>query len=495
MHPLPRLSLTLALAPSLTLALGLTLTLTVRPGIRFHDDGCFEGGTGREVGPQDVRYMLMRHADPGVQSIYYGAFVAGRIKGLDQWREQAESDGFADYEAEVEGLTVKGRSLTIRLSSPYPQLYSLLTQPWASIVPREAVQRYGSGFGERPVGSGPFLFKERDALGTIVMVRNPRYRIPGKPLIDELRFEHVPDIKVRTKRFMSGDLQVVDLWSHNSPEFLDRFGRIRPALRRKGMRVAPGTELEISYFIFNCKNALLGKKQVRQAMCLALDREAFVKAAAGPGQRLANLPFPNTFPESAMFDQAAAYRFATPNLEEARKLLAAAGHPGGKGLPEFIFDFPGSLGPKELAAYAIFEKSMAAIGLKFQRRDGTFDRFMERARSGDLQLAWVRWYADYPDVENFLLLLRSNENPVGNFNYGSYKSGEYDRLYDRMARLYPGAERNELVKQMVRIVQEDCPWLMLYYSRSDRVVGRGVSGYRHNVTNLSMRDVGLRSPR
>ena len=44
---------------------------------------------------------------------------------------------------------------------------------------------------------------------------------------------------------------------------------------------------------------------------------------------------------------------------------------------------------------------------------------------------------------------------------------------------------------MVAIVRQDCPWLMLYYSRYDRLVAKGVTGYRYNVMNLSMKDVGL----
>ena len=470
---------------------GRTLKLTVRPGIRFHDDPCFKGGKGRAVTASDVKYMLMRHADPAVPSKYFAAFVAGRFSGLDGWRERAVSQGFADYDAAISGLTVEGDTITLRLTAPYPQLYSLLTQPWASIVPKEAIAQYGSGFGERPIGSGPFVFKSKDALGTVRMVKNSTYRIPGKPLIDELRFEHVPSLDDRTARFHNGDLHILDVWSHNHDDLFDRFGKVRSRYRKKGVRPAWGTEMEISYLFFNFKNTFLAKAKIRQAICLALDRHAFVKAAWGPVYKLADLPFPSTFPETALFDHQPPFKFGKRNLQEAKRLLAAAGHPGGKGLPEFVVDFPGHLGEKEKAAFAIFKRDLALAGLKVQMREGTFEGFIERSKRGDLQIGWVRWYADYPDVENFLLLFRSADNPAANWNYGGYASEEYDRLYARMAKMYPGPARNELVKRMVAIVRQDCPWLMLYYSRYDRLVAKGVTGYRYNVMNLSMKDVGL----
>ena len=470
---------------------GRSLKLKVRPGVRFHDDPCFAGGKGREVTPSDIKYMLMRHADPDVPSRYFAAFVAGRFTGLDAWRERSASEGFADYDAAVAGLEVDEDTITLGLTAPYPQLYSLLTQPWASIVPKEAIARYGSGFGQRPIGTGPFMFKSKDALGTITMVKNPTYRIRGRPLIDELRFEHVPTLEARTARFHNGDLHILDVWSQNQDSLFDRFGKVRSRFSKVGIRAARGTEMEISYFVFNCKNTFLGQAKIRHAIRLALDRRAFVRAAEGRTYKLADLPFPSAFPESTLFDRQRLAGLGKLDRKAARRLLAEAGHPGGKGLPEFVVDLPGHLGDKEKAAFKILKRDLALVGLKVQMRASPFEEFMQRAKSGDLQIGWVRWYADYPDVENFLILFRHAGDPAANGNHGAYVSPEYDRLYERMAKMYPGAARDVLIKQMVAIVHRDCPWLMLYYSRADRLVAKGVTGYRYNVMNLSMRDVGL----
>lgn len=472
---------------------GRSMTLVVRPRVRFHDDPCFPGGKGRELDGSDIKYMFMRHADPNVRSKYFDAFVSGRIAGLDAWRERCAQQGFTDYDAKIAGLAVDGKSIKLGLTAPYPQLPALLTQMWAAIVPREAIQRYGSGFGDNPVGSGPFRFKEKDALGSITMVKNPTYRMYGKPAIDELRFEHIPNLDDRTKRFENGDLHILDVWSHNHDQLIDRRGAVRSHLRKKGVRFARGTEMEISYMFFNFENKLLAKKEVRQAICLAVNRHAFVRKAVGPIYKLADTPFPYTFPEAALFD-GKPYEYGKTDIKKAKELLAKAGHPGGKGLPEFVVDFPGHLGPKEKDAWEVFKTDLGRIGIKVQNRQGPFDEFLKRARNRDLQMGWVRWYADYPDVENFLLLFRSNADPLVNWNYGAYKNEEYDQVYDEMAKLYPGAERDQKVRRLVEIVQEDCPWLMLFYSTYDRLVAKGVMGYRYNVVNLSLRDVYIYDP-
>jgi ABC-type oligopeptide transport system substrate-binding subunit len=130
------------LAPNLAAAMpeissdGLVYTIPIRHGVRFVDDPAFPGGKGRELTARDVVFSLERHFDPANHS--EGAWLwRDRIVGLDAWGAAG-----ADYAAGVPGLrALDDYTLRIELARPYPQLPFTLTQGFAAVVPREAIER------------------------------------------------------------------------------------------------------------------------------------------------------------------------------------------------------------------------------------------------------------------------------------------------------------------------------------------------------------------
>ena len=148
----------------------LTYTIRLKQGVHFVDDPAFEDGVGREVTADDVVYSIKRHFDPAMRG--QGAWLwQGRVAGLDEWKAAG-----ADYGQPASGLVALDRyTLRIQLTKPYPQLLDSLAQGYASIVPREAVERYGKEFAMRPVGSGPFRLVSFDT-SRIVLERNPKFR-------------------------------------------------------------------------------------------------------------------------------------------------------------------------------------------------------------------------------------------------------------------------------------------------------------------------------
>src|SRR6056297_2365741 len=163
-------------APNLAAAMpeisddGLVYRIRLKQGVHFIDDHAFEGGVGREVVAEDFVYSLKRHFDSSQRP--RGAWLwQGRIVGLDAWKEAG-----SDYDAEVEGLRALNRyTIRVALKNPYPQFVYTLTQGYAAIVPREAVEKYGREFGSHPVGSGPFRVTAYDS-SRVVYERNEDFR-------------------------------------------------------------------------------------------------------------------------------------------------------------------------------------------------------------------------------------------------------------------------------------------------------------------------------
>ena len=207
---------------------GLIYTIRIKAGVRFIDDPAFENGEGRLVRAEDFIYSLKRHFDPAMRS--QGSWLwQGKIVGLDEWK-----DNGADYAEDVPGLiALDDRTLQIQLISPFPQLVHTLAQGYAALVPTEAVDHYGSEFGVRPVGSGPFQLEEFNSTRAVLQ-RNPEFRVEafnliaegydaatqkaygleameGKspPFVDQVEVEFIAEDAARWNTFTAGQLDYV----------------------------------------------------------------------------------------------------------------------------------------------------------------------------------------------------------------------------------------------------------------------------------------------
>ena len=463
---------------------GRIVTLTLRPGVRFIDDECFAKGKGREVVAADLLHSILRHADPVSGSLYYRAYFAGRIEGLDALQADAVTSGALDYESEVKGLKVKSKYvLQITLTQPYPQLSALMTMPFFSVIPREARRAYGSGLSEHPVGTGPYLFDESASDKKKLVYRaNPKYwnRQEGSyPKNEGVRFHLVTDAANIESRFKLGDVDFLDLSSENRSRYLNVFNRLKKTVRPLKSKVVHSDGARLHYLAFNFKNKILAKKKVRQALALALDREAyrrqFYRGAAVLADHLVPPSIPMATPKARY-----PWKYGERDLKRARKLLAEAGYPKGKGLPEFVVDLPYDTAEAKREV-AIIERSFKEIGVRIQARVQPFAKFIERGKKGVFEISVNYWFADYPDPENFfLMLIKANSpHPGVTFdtpNTGFYHREKYEKLYARAVKLPPGEARGKVFESMLTMLQEDCPWVFVAWPLDSSVHGPRLQG-------------------
>ncbi|WP_262892521.1 ABC transporter substrate-binding protein [Hymenobacter qilianensis] len=181
---------------------GRRYTFTLRPNVYFHDSEVFPGGKGRRVTAQDFVYSFRRLLDPVTAST--GGWIF-RGKVLENAAGEPSDTAF---------VAVNDSTVRIYLQEPFIPFLSILTMPYAYVVPREAVQRYGKDFREHPVGTGPFQFKDWDEGNAIVYHRNPRYwrkDAQGQPLpyLDAVQISFIQDRKTEFLTFQQGKLDFV----------------------------------------------------------------------------------------------------------------------------------------------------------------------------------------------------------------------------------------------------------------------------------------------
>ena len=171
------------------------------------------------------------------------------------------------------------------------------------------------------------------------------------------------------------------------------------------------------------------------------------------------------------------------------QLLADAGYPNGKGLPEITLTVSAQYA--DLCQYIQHELEQIGITLKLDIAQPAQQREMMRG----YQLPFFRgsWICDYPDAENQMSLFYSkNILPAGS-NYTHYVNKKFDQLYEKSQRCTDDSLRTEYYVEMDSLLVEDAPFVVLYYDKVARFVQKNVEGLGVNPVNmLDLRRVRMR---
>lgn len=467
-------------------------TFHLKDDVFFQDDPCFPQGKGRRVTSRDVAYAIKRLADPTVQSTGWW-LVSGKIKGIDAFAARAAAAGKADYSQEIEGIACPDDlTLKITLSEPNPEFIYVMSMPYTAPVAREAVDYYNipgrAGFARHPVGTGAYRLKSWERQHRIVLEKNPTFRkdyypatgAPGDrekgllkdagkrlPFLDEVWFTIISAGQPQWLLFLQGYLDGSGIPQEQFDKAITKNLELSDTFVKKGISLEIATNLEVSYIVFNMRDPILGRnKYLRQALSLAYDSDLFNQIYLNGRAISAQGPLP---PGIFGYDPNLKNPFKAYDIAKARELLAKAGYPGGvdarTGRQLELTDDIGSDSTmaREYAAFDI--RCFERLGIRMKLQVNTFSQYLEKSIKGTFQMSSGAWIADYPDPEDFLLLLYGPNAPPGP-NAAAFSNPEYDRLYERIKVMEDSPEREALIHKMVAIVVDECPWIFNFHAPS-----------------------------
>jgi len=477
------------LQPNLATALpevsddGLRLTIRIKKGVYFSDDPAFEGGSGREVKASDFVYSIKRHFDPATRA--QGAWLwQQRIVGLDRWKAAG-----SDYALEVAGLrAVDDYTIQITLTRPFPQLVHTLTQGYAAIVAREAVEKYGLELSSHPVGSGPFRLASRDSIRA-VLTRNPDFRaepfsledegydpatqggigfetlqnkIP--PFVDQLEIEFITEDAARWNAFSANELHFIKVPVSQFDAVLSQRNPPRLNPRFEGVyNFEASAEAGFIYTNFNMADERIGyhpdpeqnrrNRALRCAMIKAFDwqkrNEIFFY---GIGRVFPGI-IPPAVPE---YDPDGDTTYIQRDLQAAVDLLQANGW-NEENLPILDYGFPNSVTERQI--FEQFRNFMMDIGYPAEKIRpmifATYGDYQRAYSQGKVTLINSSWTMDYPDVEN-IMQLYYGPNAAPGSNSANYNNPAYDRLYKASSALKASPERTRIYREMNQLLMDDC---------------------------------------
>jgi len=332
-------------------------------------------------------------------------------------------DGMGDYStllSMVSNAEAKDdKTLVLTLAYPCAYLPSVLAFPSAYPVRQDVVEAAGDAYATDPdkaVYNGPYELTDWTHQQSMTLTKRSDYYDADSISVDQITWDLMSDASTKANSFSSGDVIFADSYPDEyKSQFTDN-----------------GLQFEDGYMtycvMFNLGdngNEVLKDANVRKALSLAIDRNRVIEL------RDMDDVIANTYTPSGMKNSAGEDFNTTidpwfsddydANCEEAKKLLADAGYPDGKGFPALTYLV--SNNNTQTVAEAIVDDWKSVLGIDsitVQQEEN----FFSAREDGNYDLSYYGWYMDYPDISNILNTMTTGQNDA------KYSSDDYDAAFN-----------------------------------------------------------------
>jgi ABC-type dipeptide transport system, periplasmic component len=446
----------------------LRYTFYLRQDVFFHDNDAFEGGKGRRMTAYDVEYSFNRIIDKNTASS--GAWIFNtRVDPVHPFR------------------AVNDSVFEVNLIRPFTPLPGLLSMQYCSIVPREVVEKFGKDFRSHPCGTGPFTFKSWEEGQSLILIKNEKYFEKDSagirlPYLDAVQTTFYNNKATEFLLFRQGKIDFInDIDASFKDEILNKNGQLKKDWLGK-IVLTKHSYLNTEYLGILVdstnplvKNSPLSRKKVRQAINYGFDRNKMMMYLRNS---IGTPAYSGFVPKGLPSFDSVSVKGYTYQPAKARQLLKEAGYPDGRNLP-----------PIRLLTIAVYSdlasfiaKELEAIGITIQVEVVQKGLLLEQTAKSQVPFFRASWIADYPDAENYLSVFYGlNPAPP---NYTRFHNPRYDRLYEKALTLIDDSARNEVYREMDRLIIDYAPVVPLWYDEVIHLVQPGLTGFAPNGLNL-----------
>ncbi|HTJ78922.1 MAG TPA: peptide ABC transporter substrate-binding protein [Rariglobus sp.] len=428
---------------------GLVYTFHLRPDALWSD--------GTPLTAQDFVFSFERILSPQFAAEYANMLFV--IKNAEAYN----SGKLPDF-TQVGVKALDAHTLQLTLERPCSYLLSLAAHQTWMPVPAATILKFGKAHDHgtrwtRPenfVCNGPFTLEEWSPDQRLVAKKNPRYHGADKNRLERVIFYPVADLTVDENNFRAGQEHLTyDIL----PDRLDVWRRENPA----ALRVDPFLE---SFFLrFNVTRPPFTDKRVRQALSRAIDREALARAV----MRGSRLPAHSFVPPNTAGYTSTAH--VPTDFGAARRLLAEAGYPGGKGFPKVELKM--NADPINTKIFeAIQQMWRHELGINVGLTTEEYRVYINSMQSLSFDMLRSRWVGDYNDPTTFTDLFTSTN---GNNDTG-WKNPAYDRLVEQAANEQDTDRRFSLLQQAEALLLDEAPIAPIFYGARTYLIRPEVKG-------------------
>lgn len=415
----------------------------LRKGNRWSD--------GMPLTTRDFLFSFERILSPGLISDY-APMLYGMVNAEEFNRGEVK-----DF-SKVGVKALDEYTLEITLKGPAPYLPSMLKHHSWFPLPKHVVEKFG-GMTDRDtkwtragnlVGNGAFKLKEWRYTHSITVERNPYYWDAKTVKLNGIVFVPIPMEATEERAFLDGQLHATFTIPLPSISY---YREKRPDLFREEPL------LSTYFYRFNTTKKPFNDKRVRKALALAVDRESLVRNVLRAGQK----------PATGFAPPGSGPNYESPKVlrydpVEARRLLAEAGYPDGKGFPPFDI-LINTMEAHRTIAQAIQEMWKTNLHIPAGVLNQDWQVYLDSQRKMTYSVCRAGWGGDYHDPYTFLSIWQTGD---GNNNSG-WGSPKYDAMMQASCREGDPEKRNAILHEAETMLLDELPMLPLYWYVHDHL--------------------------
>jgi peptide/nickel transport system substrate-binding protein len=426
---------------------GLTFTFHLRKGVKWHD--------GKPFTSHDVLYTYQVTIDPKTPTAY-----------SEDFKQVKKAEALDPY------------TFRVSYSKPYAPALASWGMPMLPAHLLEGRDITKSPLTRKPIGTGPYLFKEWIPAQKVTLESNPDYW-EGKPYVSHYVYRIIPDSSTMYMELKSGSLDMMGLspvqykYQTNNRDFRERFNKYRyPAF-------------SYGYLGYNLRLPMFQDRRVRQALTAAINKEEIVHGVLlGMGQ-VAHGPYkPGTW----------AYKpqVADPGYdpEHAKALLKEAGYVmGGGGILEkngkpFSFTIMTNQNTERVKAAQIIQQRLKRVGIDVKIRVMEWASFITNfIDTGKFEAVLLGWTVSQdPDIYD---VWHSSKTGPKELNFIHFKNAEVDRLLEEGRSTFDIAKRKACYYRIQDILAEEQPYTFLFVPDALPVVSSRFHGIEPAPAGIS----------